>query len=146
MSKRDRQLEGVNLLELAPVRTATWKEVEGRVVVERPKPLRRGPMGWLEKLSWLTGVPRLRLDDTGAFVWLRLDGAVSVGEVCEAMRGEMGEACEPAEERVGVFLRMLRKEGLIAYPGFDDEAIRAWETWEHSARADDPERREKRPS
>jgi hypothetical protein len=126
MSKRDRQLAGVNLLELAPVRIASWSVVEGRVVVERPKPARRGPWGWLEKLSWLTGVPRLRLDDTGGFVWRRLDGSTPVGELCAAMRREMGEACEPAEERVGVFLRMLRKEGLIAYPGFDDEAIARW--------------------
>jgi hypothetical protein len=35
------------------------------------------------------------------------------------MRGEFGEQVEPAEERVGHLIRMLRREHLLAYPGWD---------------------------
>lgn len=126
MARRDAGLEDVNLLELAPVRTAEWSEVEGRVVVERPPSLARGPRRWIETLSALTGVKRIRLDAVGSSAWRRLDGAHTVGEVCAALRAELGAACEPAEERLGLFLGMLRREKLVAYPGWDDEAIAAW--------------------
>ena len=34
--RKAKQLEQVNLLDMVPVRLATWSEVKGRVVLERP--------------------------------------------------------------------------------------------------------------
>ena len=36
--KREKELEAINLLGLAPFRVADWEEVGGRVVVLRPPP------------------------------------------------------------------------------------------------------------
>jgi hypothetical protein len=124
-------LEGVDLLGIAPERTAVWREEEGRVVVERPLPPVRGARSLLLRLSFLTGVKRLRLDELGAAVWRRLDGR-TVAEVLAALRGEFGARCEPAEARLRLYLGILRRERLIGLPGIDDAAIAEWR--ERSAR------------
>lgn len=117
-SKED-PLGGINLLELAPVRVARWRQVEDRVVVERPKPRARFPRILLEWLLHLMAVKSVRLDEVGSFAWQLLDGEQTVGQVAVAVRERFGDAVEPAEERLGHLVRLLRQEGLIAYPEWD---------------------------
>jgi Coenzyme PQQ synthesis protein D (PqqD) len=116
----------VELRELAPVRTAAWREVDGRVVVERSPVPAHGWRRLVDTLFFLTGVERIRLDALGSSVWRRLDGAATVGEVCAGLRAEFGAGCEPVEDRLGSFLATLRRGKLIAYPGFDDADIARW--------------------
>jgi len=117
-------------LEVAPVRTAAWSERDGRVVVERPLPAVRGLRSLLHRISALTGVRRLRLDERGSLAWRRFDGATSVGEVARALRAELGEAAgaDPAdaEARLVRFVRTLRNEGLVGLAGLDDAHIAEW--------------------
>lgn len=113
-------LETTNLLELAPVRIAPWKEDEGRVVLERPPPFRRGFRKYLDWLSCSLAVRRIRLDEFGSCVWKHLDGVATVAEVAEALRAAFGDSAEPVEERLGTFVRILRQQDLLAYPGFDE--------------------------
>ena len=116
--RKAKELEQINLLELMPVRLATWSESEGRVVIERPKPMGAGRVG--EKLRYWLAVRRIRLDEKGSLVWRLLDGAKSVADVANALREEYGEQVEPAEDRAGQLIRMLHKEDLVAYPGWDE--------------------------
>ena len=102
-SIQDEALASENLLELVPVRVATWQEVEDRVVVERPRPRMTGLQGVGERVSHFLSMRMIR----------------SVAEVAVAMRERFGEEVEPAEERVGQLIRMLRRERLLAYPGWD---------------------------
>lgn len=121
---RAADLGNANLLDLVPVRVASWQESEaGNVVVERPVPDGRGLRGLLEKVSHLTGVPRVRLDDLGSVTWRHLDGRRTVAEVCSAVRAEFEGDPEPLEQRMGIFLGQLRKAGFLAFAGWDDEAI-----------------------
>lgn len=122
MARRRDPLEGVNLLEIAPERVAGWTEQDGRVVVERPLPPARGVAGLFRRLSFLTGVKRLKLDELGSAVWRHLDGR-TVARVVASLREEFGERCEPAEDRLQLYIGILRRERLIAFPGFDDEQI-----------------------
>lgn len=121
MSRAD-PLAGVNLLDLRPVRIADWSEdAEGRVVVERSSPAGgRGLAGLRARLDHWLAVPRVRLDDTGSFAWKRLDGERSVREVAGAVRERFGPDAEPVEERLGSFVRLLRRERLVRYPELDD--------------------------
>jgi hypothetical protein len=121
-----------DLAGLRAVRLADWTEREGRVVLERPMPPGRGVKGLLRRISALTGVKHLRLDELGTFVWRRLDGEANAAEIARALHDELeseegggaDEAGAP-EERVERFLNLLRREGLVGFPGVDDEAIAA---------------------
>jgi hypothetical protein len=116
-----RDLEQVNLLTLAPVQVAESEEVDSRVVVVRPAPTSRGLRGGVDRFLHLLSARRIRLDELGGFVWRRLDGVRTVAEIAQRLREEFGEAVEPAEERTGQLIWVLRREGLVAYPGWDDE-------------------------
>lgn len=130
MPRTTRGHDAANLLELVPVRTADWREQDGGLVVEyRPGPP-RGLAGRIGRLLLPPRVSRRRLDEVGAAVWRRLDGR-TVAEVAAALRAEFGERIEPAEDRLRLFLDMLRRERLIGLPGLDDERIADWK-----ARAD----------
>lgn len=118
-SIQEEALAGENLLEMIPQRVADWEEVEDRVVVERPRPRQRGLPGVSERLSYFLSMRKIRLDERGSFLWHLIDGQRSVAEVVEAMRSEFGAEVEPAEERVGQLIRLLRRECLLAYPGWD---------------------------
>lgn len=117
---RERALERVNLLELAPVRVAPWEEEAGRVVVVRPKPGTRGVRGALDRFFHGMSARRIRLDEIGSFAWRHLDGNRTVGQVAILLTDEFGEAVTPAEERLSQLVRLLRQEGLLAYPGWDE--------------------------
>jgi len=112
-------LTEVDLLELAPVRCATWVEREGQVVITRPR-VRVRRIGDLLALfeSWLR--PKvLRLDPIGSSVWRRLDGRSTVGELVRELRGSIDAAEEGLEQRLGLFIRTLRAEGLVGFPEWD---------------------------
>lgn len=148
---------GPEALAVRPVRTASWSEKEPepdaaadpfglRVVVERPLPVVRSISGLLQRISALTGVRRLRLDGPGSFVWRRMDGSRTVGELAAELgaRLEPGpggaapapaaepfgeaprEAPQEVEARVVRFVVLLRREDLVGLPGLDDARIEAW--------------------
>jgi hypothetical protein len=117
---REKELEGVNLLGLAPRRIAEWEESEGKVVVLRPKPRTRGIRGALDRFFHKMSAQRIRLDEVGSFAWMRFDGNRTVAEVAELLSAEYGEAVAPAEERLGHLVWLMRKEGFLGYPSWDD--------------------------
>jgi hypothetical protein len=121
--RRTDELETVNLLDVSPVRLADWTEKQGRVVVIRPKSLRAGPLRWVDLLLYLLSARRVRLDPFGSFAWLQFDGKRSVGQVVVLLREEFGEEVEPAEERLGHLVRVFRREGFVAYPGWDEKLL-----------------------
>lgn len=89
------------------------------MVIERPRPTARGLRAATEWLSFLMSTRRIRLDPKGSYAWTRLDGHCSVRQLADAMRQEFGAEIEPAEERLGVLIRQLRTQELVAYPGWD---------------------------
>jgi len=121
--RRPDVLEEVNLLEITPVRLAEWSERDDLVVVDRPRATRRGLKGLLDRFLIALSARRIRLDAVGSYAWLQLDGEKSVAVVASLLREEFGEKVEPAEERLGHLVRVFHREGLIAYPGWDDNLL-----------------------
>jgi hypothetical protein len=115
------------VLALRPVRLAEWTEEESasepgsdaetgerqRVVIERPLPPVRGLRGLVQRVSALTGVRRVRLDERGSFVWRQIDGERTVAEIARELGAEFGAEVEPADERVALLLRSLDRERFV---------------------------------
>lgn len=113
--------EVVDLLELEPVRCVPWQEsVDGRVVIERPRPPVRGLRSLIERANWLMSPRRVRLDEVGSFAWRRLDGATKVRALAGVMRDAFPESCQELEERLGEHLRRMQRLRLISFPGWDE--------------------------
>ncbi len=106
----------MNLLDLTPVAAAEAEEKDGRVVVIRPRPHTRGLRKPLDWLIYLLAVRRLQLDEVGSFCWRQMDGRRTAGGIAEALRTEFGDSVEPAEERLGTFIRLLQREELVEFP------------------------------
>lgn len=109
----------MNLLDLTPHRASDWEERSGQVVLIRPRPRARGLKAPFEWLAYLIAPKRLRLDDFGSFCWHRVDGRRTPWEIAGLLRKEFGEHAEPAEERVGQFLKLLKREELVSFPEID---------------------------
>ena len=119
---REKELEGIDLLRLAPFRLASWEEVDGRVVVVRPPPSDTGARRVLDRFLHRMSAKRIRLDDVGSFSWIHLDGERTVAEVADLLRVEFGDRVDPVEERLGHLVRLMRQEGFLGYSGWDDPA------------------------
>jgi hypothetical protein len=115
-----RVADHANLLDLTPVRSAGWDEVEGRVIVHRPTPVRRGLRGLVDRFLHQLAARRIRLDDTGSIAWLLIDGRRTAGQVADGLRQRLGESVEPAEERLGKLLQVMYREELIRYRELDE--------------------------
>ena len=111
----------VDLLELEPVRLAPWREGEnGRVIIDRPRPPMRGLRGLIASANWLLTPRRVRLDDIGSFAWRRLDGVTKVRSLAGVMREAFPDSREQLEERLGDYLRAMRRLQLIAFSEWDE--------------------------
>ncbi len=113
--RRRDSLEGMNLLLLHPIREADWHDDDDTVVLRRKRPADRGDAGIAARVDHWLGAPRLKLDGTGSFAWRRFDGETTVGEVVAEVREAFGEQAEPVEQRLGAFVRLLRRERLVRY-------------------------------
>jgi len=59
--------------------------------------------------------PRIRLDDVGSYVWLRMDGGTNVRGLVDLVRAEFGDRVEPIGQRLGQLIRVLRREHFVTY-------------------------------
>ena len=112
----------MNLLNLTPVAAAESEEEGGDIVVIRPRPVYHGLLTPFDWIVYLLAPRRLRLDNVGSFCWRQLDGRRTAGEIATALRAEFGDTVEPAEERVGQFIRSLRREELVHLPELDTKS------------------------
>ncbi len=111
----------VDLLELEPVRCVPWQEnVDGNVIIDRPQPLLDGLRGLIERANWLVTPRRIRLDDLGSFAWRRLDGVTKVRTLAGVMRETFPDSRHQIEERLGVYLRAMRRLRVIDFPHMED--------------------------
>jgi len=121
VSKTPRLGRVVDLLELEPVRCVPWQEsADGIVIIDRPRPPLRGLRGLLERANWLFTPRRIRLDDIGSFAWRRLDGVTKVRTLAGVMRETFPESRHQIEERLGVYLRAMRRLRVIDFPKLEE--------------------------
>ncbi len=101
-----------NLLLCKPVRQVDSEEEDGRVVVLRPRFL-RGPFAWWLQPRLKRPHFRVKLDEIGSFIWRRMDGETTVGQLAEALEAEFGDDCEHAVKRIEMFLGELTRGEMV---------------------------------
>lgn len=107
-------LQGLNLLDLIPVRLHQWEQVsEDQIIILMPK-FRNGFLR-----TWL--MPRLRhpyirikLDAYGSEVWRHCDGKTSVATIAQVLRQKFGEKIEPVYDRLALFIRQSVRTDLMS--------------------------------
>lgn len=111
----------VDLLELEPVRCVSWQEtVDGTVIIDRPRPPVRGLLGLIERVNWFMTPRRVHLDELGSFAWRRLDGVTKVRTLAGVMREAFPDSRHQIEERLGAYLRAMRRLRLIDFPRMEE--------------------------
>ena len=83
------------------------------MIIDRPRPNLRSPRGLLDGILWLLAPRRIRLDGIGSFAWRRLDGVTKVRTLAGVMREAFPDSRHQIEERLGAYLRAMRRLRLI---------------------------------
>lgn len=109
-----RQRSGRNLLDFIPERRVEHEldPVTGLVTLIIPRFRSRLGKRLFGRLSRSPNF-HVRLDELGSFVWLQMDGELSLARIAAAAREHFGERVEPAPERVALFARKLERDGFV---------------------------------
>ncbi|MFH0990972.1 MAG: PqqD family protein [bacterium] len=103
----------VNLLDLKPIQNVKWEVGDnGNAVLLIPK-FKNGMLAKYVTPKLKRPNFRVKLDDFGSFVWNQCDGNNTVADIAASLRRVHGASAEPAEERIGAFIRKLEDGHLI---------------------------------
>ena len=109
-----------NYLDYIPAvsRRNTWEaDKAGMVTIHM---IHRGFYAWLaQRLFRRPRVSHIRLDAMGSFIFQRIDGKRTVGEIAELVKAEFGKDAEPLYDRLVKYMQILRNNGFIRYAGKD---------------------------
>ncbi len=112
-----------NYLDFVPVynRQNDWSaDDEGIVTVHM---VHRGFYATIaQKFFHTPRVSHIRLDEYGSFLWKRIDGKRTVGQLAEEMKAEFGEKAEPLYDRLVKYMVILRNNRFVLFVGKDREA------------------------
>ena len=104
----------IPILDRVPVRHREFEVEDDLVIVQVPR--FDGRIGaWLVRRLRRPNY-RVRLDRFGTDVWRLCDGARTVREIAQVLRGKHGEEIEPAEERVAGFLQRMDRARCLLLP------------------------------
>ena len=94
----------------------------GLALLARELSFRRAPMPELmERAARGAAAPacyffarcRDHLDELGSFIWQRIDGVYTVGELAGPVKEQFGEAAEPLYPRIARYFQVLESYGFV---------------------------------
>lgn len=112
---RKNKFEGLNYLELTPVRRYEYVEKDtGLIDVLVPR--------FNDKILGKYLQPRLKnkyikanLDDIGTLTWQLIDGTSQVYQIADSLSTEFGERVHPSNDRLIAFLNQLYRNDFIYF-------------------------------
>ena len=113
MAKKNRE----NYLDYVPVISEknTWSEENGVVTIHM---VHRGFYAAIaQKVFHRPRVSHIKLDEQGSFIFPKIDGVRTVGEIAELVKEEFGEKAEPLYDRLVKYLQILHNNGFICFQG-----------------------------
>lgn len=104
-----------NFLDYVPAISGrnTWDAEDGIVTIHM---VHRGFFPWVAQTFF--GRPRvshIELDAHGSFIFQKIDGRRTVGELALLMKEEFGQDAEPLYDRLVKYIRILRNNEFIYY-------------------------------
>lgn len=93
----------------------TWDQDEktGIVTIHMEN---RGLYHWIaQRLFRSPRVSHISLDEYGSFLWQKIDGTRSVGDLADALRIQFGEDAEPIYDRLVHYMKILYNNRFILY-------------------------------
>ena len=108
-----------NYLDYIPVMNPqnTWDEKDGKVTINM---VHRGfYAGVAQKFFHTPRVSHIDLDEYGSYLWVRIDGKKTVGELAQEMKDHYGDKAEPLYERLIKYIQILRNNRFILISGKD---------------------------
>lgn len=109
-----------NYLDFVPVVNGqnTWDRGEDGVVTIHM--VNRGFYNTLaQKLFHTPRVSHIKLDEYGSFLWMRIDGVKTVGQLALELKEAYGEKAEPLYDRLVKYMQILRNNRFILFVGRD---------------------------
>ena len=109
-----------NYLDFIPVVNGqnTWDRGEDGVVTIHM--VNRGFYNTLAlKLFHTPRVSHIKLDEYGSFLWMRIDGVKTVGQLALELKEAYGEKAEPLYDRLVKYMQILRNNRFILFVGRD---------------------------
>ena len=109
-----------NYLDFIPVVNGqnTWDRGEDGVVTIHM--VNRGFYNALaQKLFHTPRVSHIKLDEYGSFLWMRIDGVKTVGQLALELKEAYGEKAEPLYDRLVKYMQILRNNRFILFVGRD---------------------------
>ena len=64
--------------------------------------------------------PNYSIDETGSFIWHKINGKNTFAEIAENIKEEFGESVEPVNDRLGQFINSLRRYEFITFLNIDE--------------------------
>ena len=112
----------VNYLDMIPTRAdLAWSADETGIVTLEIE--NKGVMNTIaQKLFRKPRISYVHLDETGSFLWPRIDGERTVYELAPAVKERFGEAAEPLYPRIAKYFQVLASYGFVTLREMDDPA------------------------
>ena len=95
----------------------TWDEKDGKVTINM---VNRGFYAAIaQKFFHRPRVSHIDLDEYGSFLWLRIDGKKTIGQLANDMKAQYGEKAEPVYDRLVHYMQILRNNHFVLLEGKD---------------------------
>ena len=90
---------------------------DGKVTVHM---VHRGFYAWIaQRFFHRPRVSHIALDTMGSFIFPRIDGEKTVGDIALLVKERFGDQAEPLYARLAKYMQILRNNGFIYYVGKD---------------------------
>ncbi len=105
----------VNMYDVIPRPCVDFEtDVDGKIILLKPKFRSAFALKYILPLFKRKNY-KIHLDDMGTAVWKQIDGIKNAGIIVEEIEKEFGTDIQPAHERLGIFLRMLKNSKFIDF-------------------------------
>ncbi len=113
--ERRKILKGKNALELTPVRIYSHEtDSNFRVTVLIPKFKKKFIVKYFVPMMKSPDI-KLKLDEYGSFVWLKMDGKSTVGTISKQMMKKFGDGFQQVDDRISKYITQLYEQRLITF-------------------------------